>query len=50
MSVVSLNKAFRDGGMKGMEKQFDTTERKIKPESRLTIDQLICELEKCEKI
>jgi len=50
VSVISLNMVFRDGGMKAMEKQLDKAERKIKPELRLTIDQLICELEECEKI
>jgi anti-sigma-K factor RskA len=50
MSVVSLNRAFRNGGIKAMEKQLDKAEKKIKPELRLTIDQLICELEDCEEI
>ena len=52
MSVISLNMAFRDGGMKAMEKQFDTAEQKVRPglKERITISQLICELENCEKI
>ena len=52
VSVISLNMVFRDGGMKAMEKQFDTAEQKVKPglKERITISQLICELENCEKI
>ena len=52
VSVISLNMVFRDGGMKAMEKQFDIAEQKVKPglKERVTISQLICELENCEKI
>ena len=46
VSVISLNMAFRDGGMKAMEKQFDTAEQKVKPglKERITMEQLIHEL------
>ena len=49
MSVISLNMAFRDGGMQAIEKQFDKAEKKVKPglETRLTVEQLICELNGC---
>ena len=49
VSAITLNRAFRDGGMRAMEKQFDKAEKKVKPElkKRLTVDQLICELNGC---
>ncbi len=52
VSVISLNMVFRDGGMKAMEKQLDMAEQKVKPglKERITISQLLCELENCEKI
>ena len=53
VSLVSLNIAFRDGDdMEAVEKQFDKAERKTKPKlkERLTIEQLICELEECKEI
>jgi hypothetical protein len=51
-SVISLNMAFRNGGMKAVETQFAKAEKKIKPglKERITIDQLMCELGECEKI
>jgi len=52
MSVISLSMAFRDGDMEAMEKQFEKAEKKLRPgpRERITIDQLICELEECEEI
>jgi hypothetical protein len=52
MSVILLNRAFRDGGIKAVEKQFDIAERKVKTglKERITIDQLMCELGECAKI
>jgi len=52
VSAISLNMVFRDVDMEAMEKQFDEAEKKVKPglKERLTIDQLICELEECEEI
>lgn len=49
LSFVSLNKAFRDGDMEAVETQFDRAEKMRKPiiNERLTIDQLICELDGC---
>lgn len=49
VSVIALNMAFRDGGMQAIEKQFDKAEKKVKPglKTRLTVDQLICELDGC---
>ena len=50
VSLISLNIAFRDGDdMEAVEKQFDKAERKVRPglKERLTIDQLICELDGC---
>lgn len=46
VSVIRLNMAFRDGGMKAMEEQLEKAEKKVKPDSKtpLTVDQLICEL------
>jgi hypothetical protein len=49
VSAITLNMAFRDGGMQAMEKQFEKAEKKVKPglKTRLTVDQLICELDGC---
>ena len=52
LTLASINAAYRKGGMKAMEKQFDKVEKKVKStlRERITIGQLICELEGCEKI
>ena len=52
MSVISLSMVFRDGDMEAMEKQFDKAEKLVRPglKERITIDQLICELEECKQI
>ena len=52
VSVISLSMVFRDGGIEAVEKQFDKAEKKVRPglKERITIDQLICELEECEEI
>ena len=52
VSAISLSMVFRDGGIEAMEKQFDKAEKKVRPglKERITIDQLICELEECEEI
>ena len=52
MSVISLNMTFRDGDMEAVERRLDSFERKVRPglKERLTIDQLLCELEECEEI
>ena len=52
VSAISLSMAFRDGDLKSVESQFDKAEKKVKPrlKERITIEQLICELEDCEKI
>lgn len=49
LSLVSLNIAFRDGDMEAVDKQFDKFEKMRNPKlkTRLTIDQLICELDGC---
>ena len=49
VSLVSLNIVFRNGDMEAVEKQLDKAEREKKPKlkERLTIDQLICELDGC---
>ena len=51
-SVISLNMAFREGGMKAVERQFQKAGKKVcsKPKERLTIEQLLCELDECEEI
>ncbi|MDD5458665.1 MAG: hypothetical protein PHF37_04670 [Phycisphaerae bacterium] len=51
-SVISLNMAFRDGGMDAVERQFQRAEKKVcsTPKKSLTIDQLLCELGECEEI
>ena len=50
-SVISLNAVFRDGGMEAVEKQFNEVKR-VKPglKERITIDQLLCELDDCKEI
>jgi len=52
VSAISLSMVFRDGDMEAMEKQFDKAEKKVRPglKERITIEQLICELEECEEI
>ncbi len=53
MTLLSINIAFRDGGIEAVEKQFDMAEKKVRPmlKERVTLDQLICELEgNCEEI
>ena len=49
LSLVSLNIAFREGDMEAVEKQLDKAEKMTKPKQneRLTIDQLICDLDGC---
>jgi len=49
VSVITLNTAFQNGGMQAMEKQFEKAEEKVKPglKTRLTVDELICELYGC---
>ena len=49
LTALSLNIAFRDGGMQAMEKQFDKAEKKVKAglKTHLTVEQLICELDGC---
>ena len=51
-SVISLNMAFRDGGMDAVERQFQKAGKKVcsKSKERLTIEQLLCELGECEEI
>lgn len=51
MSVISLSITFREGDMEAVERQLDKAERKVRPglTERLTIDQLLCELEECEE-
>jgi hypothetical protein len=51
-SVISLNMAFRDGGMDAVEQQFQKAEKRVcsTTKERLTIDQLLCELSECEEI
>ncbi len=48
-TFASLTFAYRRGGMKALEKQFEKAEKKVRPglAERITIDQLICELEGC---
>ena len=52
VSIGSLNTAFRSGGMKAVEKQFETAEKKVKPtlKENITVDDLLCELGVCEEI
>jgi len=48
-SLISLNIAFRRGGIEAVEKQFAEAEKKINRGSkeRITIEQLLCELGQC---
>ncbi|MHC4759620.1 MAG: hypothetical protein ACYTE8_13310 [Planctomycetota bacterium] len=52
VSLASLNLAYRRGGMEAMDEQFEEAEKKLRPQlrKRITIEQLICELEECEEI
>ena len=52
VSVISLNMVFRDCDMKAVERQFEQAEKKVRTSLResISIDQLISELEECEKI
>lgn len=52
VSVISLSMVFRDGALISVERQFDEAEKKVKSglKERITFEQLICELEDCEKI
>ena len=52
VSIGSLNTAFRNGGMKAVEKQFEIAEKKVKPtlKENITVDDLLCALGECEKI
>lgn len=51
-NLLSINIAFRQGGLKAVEEQLDKADIKTKSglKERLTIDQLICELDQCEQI
>jgi len=51
-SLVSLNMAFRRGGMEAVEKQFAEADKKVRQslKERITIEQLLCELGECEEI
>jgi hypothetical protein len=46
LSLISLNMTLRYGEIEDVEKQLDMAGRTTKPQ-RLTIDQLICELDGC---
>jgi hypothetical protein len=52
MTVISLNMAFRNGDMQALQNQLNEAERKLKPvpEKRITVNQLICELNEHDKI
>ncbi len=53
MSYISLSRAFRDGDdMELLDKHFEVANKKMNSRSktRLTIDQLICELDDCDKL
>ena len=52
LTAMSLNLAYRRGGMEALDEQFEEAEKKVRPglRERITIDQLICELEECEEI
>lgn len=52
MSIISLNMALRRGDdLEALEAQLDKAERQTRPSSRerITIEQLMCELEDCEE-
>jgi len=48
-SLISLNSAFRRGGMEAVEKQFAEAEQKINRGSKkcITTEQMLCELGQC---
>ena len=52
MSYISLSRAFRDGDMEALDKQLKIAEKKTGSglRERITIDQLICEFDDCDKI
>ncbi len=53
MSYISLSRAFRDGDdMELLDKHFEIADKKINSrlKTRLTIDQLICEFDDCDKL
>jgi len=49
VSFAAINMAFRNGGMQAVEEQFDKAETIVKPglNKRLTVEELICELDDC---
>jgi hypothetical protein len=49
VSFAAINMAFRDGGMQAVEEQFDKAAKKVKAglNERLTVEELICELNEC---
>ena len=49
VSILSLNMAFRDGGMEAVEEQFEKAEKRVKSglKENVTADELICELGGC---
>jgi len=51
-SYASLSKAFRDGDMEALDKQFKIADKKMSSrlKTRLTIDQLICEFDECNDL
>ena len=50
MSFISLSMAFRDGDMEAVEEQCRQAEKLVRPGlERITIEQLLCELEECEE-
>jgi hypothetical protein len=51
-TILSLNMAFGRGGMEAVEKQFVEADKKIRQslKERVTIKQLLCELNDCEEI
>jgi len=52
VSAISLNMAFREGDMEAVQKQFEKAEKKTSPglKERITIEELMCELEECDEI
>lgn len=52
MSYISLSKAFRQGDMEALDKQFEIADKKTtsNTKTRLTVDQLICEFDDCDKL
>ncbi len=51
-TIVSLNAAFRRGGMEAVEKQFTEADKKVRRSLKepMTIEQLLCELNECREI